>query len=91
MRFLTLLICLSLSTGCLAQDLSGLDTAAFYSLIGTAHDATGHYPDMELQNAPFAGINGVFSNGIYINDTLPGGCLISTPAISALYDSVFAV
>jgi len=91
MRYFSLFLCIGLWGLCTAQDLSNLDTAAYYSLIGTGHDATGHYQEMVLQNAPFAGMNGVYSNGIYINDTIPGGCLISTPSISALYDSVFAV
>ncbi len=73
-----------------AQDLSHLFLQAHYTLNNTAVDATGLNPPIELTNAPFQGIDGVYSNGIFIGND-PTGSLIRTPSLDALYNNVFAV
>jgi len=73
-----------------AQDLSGLILKADYSLINTAEDATGLQDSMTLVNAPYAGAQGVYSNGNYLNSD-PDSCVVWTPFLATLFDTVFAI
>ena len=72
------------------QFLSYMDTVASYSLINTAADQTGSYPDIELSNTPFADTNGIYCNGLYIFDVMPGGSAAITESLEELYDPAFA-
>lgn len=73
-----------------AQDLSNFDTVAHYSLINTSVDLLGMQDTIELVNAPYAGVDGVYSNGNYIGGD-PDSCYVHTPAMTALYEESFAV
>jgi hypothetical protein len=74
-----------------AQDLGWLHPVAHYPLINTAEDALGLQQPMELINAPFAGDEGVYSNGIYLGNDPVNGSLLITPVFPALKDSAFAI
>lgn len=78
------------TSGAHAQDLSGLSQVAHYTLIDTPDDALNMQDPMELINAPFAGADGVYSNGNYIGGE-PDSCYVATPPLDALYDTSFAV
>jgi hypothetical protein len=72
------------------QDLSNLIPFAHYTLINTPEDALGKNPPIELYEAPYAGLEGVYSNGYYDGTAMDTG-LVRTVHMDALYDSVFAV
>ncbi|MBI5916543.1 MAG: hypothetical protein HY842_14290 [Bacteroidetes bacterium] len=74
----------------LAQNLTSFEPAAHFPLKNSAADLLGMNPEMLLINAPFAGNDGVYSNGNYIGTTADS-CLVRTPHLAALYDSSFAV
>ncbi|MCF8239408.1 MAG: hypothetical protein K9I85_14690 [Saprospiraceae bacterium] len=74
-----------------AQDLNNFDPVAWYTLIDSTGDKLDMNPPSELTNAPFQGSDGVYSNGQYPFSGQPGGSWISTPNLSELYDSSFAV
>jgi hypothetical protein len=73
-----------------SQDLSNLIPFAHYTLINTDVDALGKNPPIELYEAPYAGLEGVYSNGYYDGTAMDTG-LVRTLHMDALYDSVFAV
>ncbi len=83
-RILYLLLALLLhSANIQAQNLSGFRTLAHYTLIETNLDALGQNDPVMLSNAPFVGVDGIISNGIYHNID-PAGSLMQTPNISRL-------
>lgn len=61
---------------------------ASYTLINTDQDELGMQDPIQLINAPFAGEDGVYCNGLFGNQFAG---YIRTPYLSALYDSLFAV
>ncbi len=72
-----------------SQDLSQFVPIVHYTLINTSADSLGNYDTIQLKNAPFQGLDGVYSNGIYPgNDT--NGCTIRTPIIDGFDYSKFA-
>lgn len=60
---------------------------AYYPLVDDSIDVTGNQSPIHLTNTPFEE-GGIYSNGKYIFDIEPGGCLAQTPNIVGLdFDS----
>ena len=62
------------------QDLSQFVPIAHYTLINTSADSLGNYDTIQLKNAPYQGLDGVYSNGKYPG-TDTSGSTIRTPNI----------
>ena len=72
-----------------SQDLSQFVPIVHYTLINTSADSLGNYDTIQLKNAPFQGLDGVYSNGIYPGNNT-NGCTIRTPIIDGFDYSKFA-
>lgn len=92
-RFLipAVLVLLSATLQLKAQSVSGMVEVAHYSLIGSASDIVGENGDLDLQNTRYASDSGLWTNGIYIHDTIPGGSLMRTPIINNLNTDTLAL
>ncbi len=71
------------------QDLSQFVPIAHYTLINTSADSLGNYDTIQLKNAPYQGLDGVYSNGKYPG-TDTSGSTIRTPNIDGFDYSKFA-
>lgn len=68
-----------------AQSFAGMVPIAEYTMIGTAAERSGATGDLTLRNTRYAGDSGIWANGIYVFDTIPGGSLVETPVISRMH------
>ncbi len=73
------------------QDLKHLYQIAHYRLVNSTQDLEGNLDSMELDNAPYDGTSGVYSNGIYPGTDPKTGSYIRTPDVESLYDPEFAI
>ncbi len=85
------LFSLGLSSVVTAQVPDGMTTIASYPMIESGDDMRGSYGPLDLVNTRFAGDSGVWCNGLYVHDAIPGGSLVGTPAISTLRPDSFAI
>jgi len=85
---LWLVFSLILSTVLHAQDDEDLFPFASYTLINTDEDELGLQDPIKLINAPFAGEDGVYCNGLFGNQFAG---YVRTPYLDGLYDSLFAI
>ena len=67
-----------------AQTFPGMVPLAEYTMIGTAAERSGAEGDLKLTNTRYAGDSGIWANGIYVFDTIPGGSLVETPVITTM-------